>query len=46
MLDSATKHWGDLVGARITIIAPDGRVIGESQENRANDGQPSQTGQK
>jgi two-component system phosphate regulon sensor histidine kinase PhoR len=34
-LDRAAKHWGDLVKARITIIAPDGRVIGESQENRA-----------
>jgi two-component system phosphate regulon sensor histidine kinase PhoR len=33
-LDLAAKHWGDLVGARITIITPDGTVIGESQENR------------
>ena len=34
-LDDAAKRWGDLVNARVTIIAPDGRVIGESQENRA-----------
>jgi two-component system phosphate regulon sensor histidine kinase PhoR len=33
-LDLAAKHWGELVGARITIIAPDGTVISESQENR------------
>jgi two-component system phosphate regulon sensor histidine kinase PhoR len=33
-LDQLTRRWGDLVGARITIIAPDGTVIGESQENR------------
>jgi two-component system phosphate regulon sensor histidine kinase PhoR len=33
-LDRAAKHWGGLVGARITIIATDGVVIGESQENR------------
>jgi two-component system phosphate regulon sensor histidine kinase PhoR len=33
-LDQLSKHWGELIGARITIIAPDGTVIGESDENR------------
>ncbi len=28
-LEQAARHWGDLVGARITIIALDGTVLGE-----------------
>ena len=33
-LEQAARHWGDLVGARITIIALDGTVVGDSWENR------------
>lgn len=33
-LEQAARHWGDLVGARITIIALDGTVLGDSWENR------------
>jgi two-component system phosphate regulon sensor histidine kinase PhoR len=34
-LDQLARYWGDLVDARITIIAPDGSVIGESEQDRA-----------
>lgn len=34
-LDAAAKRWAGLIGARVTIIAPDGTVLGESDENRA-----------
>ena len=33
-LDHLAKHWSDLVGARVTIIAPDGLVVGESHFDR------------
>lgn len=33
-LDSAAKHWADLLGARVTLIAADGTVLGESSEDR------------
>src|SRR5574341_1303614 len=33
-LDQVAKDWANLVHARITIIALDGKVIGESQEDR------------
>jgi two-component system phosphate regulon sensor histidine kinase PhoR len=33
-LDRLAKHWAGLLGARVTIIAPDGTVIGESQFDR------------
>ncbi len=33
-LDQVAKHWANLVHTRITIIATDGKVIGESQEDR------------
>jgi two-component system phosphate regulon sensor histidine kinase PhoR len=29
-LDNQAKHWADFIGARVTIIAPDGTVMGES----------------
>jgi len=31
-LDSLARQWGDTLGARLTIIAPDGTVLGESQQ--------------
>jgi two-component system phosphate regulon sensor histidine kinase PhoR len=34
-LDALAKHWSTLVGARVTIIAPDGVVLGESHFDRA-----------
>ena len=34
-LDQLTRQWGSLVEARITVIAPDGEVIGESEQDRA-----------
>lgn len=34
-LDQAAKHWANILEARVTIIAPDGTVIGESHEDRA-----------
>lgn len=34
-LDSLAKHNARLLGMRITIIAPDGTVLGESDEDRA-----------
>ena len=33
--DPQAKHWASILNARITIIAPDGTVWGESHENRA-----------
>jgi len=33
-LDAQAKHWADLLGTRVTIIAPDGTVWGESDEDR------------
>jgi len=33
--DPQAKHWATILNARITIIAPDGTVWGESHENRA-----------
>ena len=33
-LDSQAKHWADILQARVTIIAPDGTVWGESDEDR------------
>ena len=37
-LDAAARHWADLLGARVTIISPDGEVLGESHEDRAKMG--------
>jgi len=34
-LDPQAKHWAGVLNARVTIIAPDGTVWGESTENRA-----------
>jgi two-component system phosphate regulon sensor histidine kinase PhoR len=34
-LDRLAKTWADQLGTRVTIIARDGTVIGESHENRA-----------
>ena len=34
-LDEAARHWAELLEARVTIIAPDGTVLGESHEDRA-----------
>src|SRR4030042_2152121 len=34
-LDLQARHWAALLNARVTIIAPDGTVWGESQEDRA-----------
>ena len=33
--DAQAKHWAAIVEARVTIIAPDGTVWGESDEDRA-----------
>lgn len=33
-LDAAARHWAEILGARVTIIAPDGLVLGESHEDR------------
>lgn len=33
-LDTLAKHWAEILGARVTIIAPDGQVIGESDAFR------------
>src|SRR4030042_76135 len=33
-LDPQARHWAAIVDARVTIIAPDGTVWGESQEDR------------
>ena len=34
-LDPQARYWAAIVDARVTIIAPDGTVWGESQEDRA-----------
>ena len=34
-LDPQARHWASVLDARVTIIAPDGTVWGESDENRA-----------
>src|SRR4030042_5183678 len=34
-LDLQARHWAALLNARVTIIAPDGTVWGESEEDRA-----------
>ncbi len=34
-LDAIAKHWASVVDARVTIIAVDGTVLGESHEDRA-----------
>jgi two-component system, OmpR family, phosphate regulon sensor histidine kinase PhoR len=34
-LDELTRRWAALVDGRVTIIAPDGVVLGESHQNRA-----------
>lgn len=34
-LDPQARHWDSILNARVTIIAPDGTVWGESQEDRA-----------
>jgi len=34
-LDPQAKHWAAILNARVTIIAPDGTVWGESNEDRA-----------
>ena len=33
-IDQFTKNWSQILDARITIIAPDGTVLGESQADR------------
>jgi len=33
-LDAAAKHWAAILEARVTIIATDGVVLGESEEDR------------
>src|SRR4030042_4390426 len=34
-LDPQAKNWADILNARVTILAPDGTVWGESNEDRA-----------
>jgi two-component system phosphate regulon sensor histidine kinase PhoR len=34
-LDAQARHYADLLDARVTLIAPDGTVVGESHEDRA-----------
>jgi two-component system phosphate regulon sensor histidine kinase PhoR len=34
VLDQAARHWAAILGARLTLIAPDGVVLGESDEDR------------
>ena len=34
-LDPQAKHWDEILNARVTIIAPDGTVWGESEQDRA-----------
>jgi two-component system, OmpR family, phosphate regulon sensor histidine kinase PhoR len=34
-LDDLARHWAGLLSARVTLVAADGRVIGESHDNRA-----------
>ena len=33
-LDTAARHWAKLLAARVTIVAVDGTVLGESHEDR------------
>lgn len=33
-LDAQARHYADLLNARVTLIAPDGIVVGESHEDR------------
>lgn len=33
-LDQEARYWADILQARVTIIAPDGMVLGESHEDR------------
>jgi two-component system phosphate regulon sensor histidine kinase PhoR len=33
-LDPQAKHWDEILNARVTIIAPDGTVWGESEQDR------------
>jgi two-component system phosphate regulon sensor histidine kinase PhoR len=33
-LDAQARHYADLLDARVTLIAPDGTVVGESHEDR------------
>ncbi|MGE5122945.1 MAG: ATP-binding protein [Acidobacteriaceae bacterium] len=35
VFDTQAKHWAAVLNARVTIIAPDGTVWGESDEDRA-----------
>ncbi len=35
-INSMARHWSSLLNTRVTIIAPDGTVIGESQEDPNN----------
>jgi two-component system, OmpR family, phosphate regulon sensor histidine kinase PhoR len=35
-LDTDAAYWAGVLDARVTIIAPDGRVIGESHDERRN----------
>ncbi len=34
-LDPQAKHWDEILNARVTIIASDGTVLGESEQDRA-----------
>ena len=36
VLDAEARNWAKVLDARITVITPDGRVIGESDEDRAS----------
>jgi two-component system phosphate regulon sensor histidine kinase PhoR len=33
-LDAEARHWSELLGARVTIIGPEGTVLGESHADR------------
>jgi two-component system phosphate regulon sensor histidine kinase PhoR len=35
-LDASARHWAELLEARVTIVATDGTVLGESHEERAS----------
>jgi len=32
-IDSLAKHWAELLGVRVTVISPDGVVLGDSHED-------------
>jgi two-component system phosphate regulon sensor histidine kinase PhoR len=34
-LDASARHWASILDARVTLIAPDGTVLGESHEDRS-----------